>query len=63
MTTPAQHVAEGTALATIGATLAGWLPPLAAAFAILWYLVLLYDRFVSGKDKQGRDQTSGGDGL
>lgn len=27
-------------------TLAGWLPPIAALCAIIWYLVLFYDRFV-----------------
>jgi hypothetical protein len=29
--------------------IAGWLPPIAAALGIIWYCVLLYDRFCGKK--------------
>lgn len=39
-------VAAGT---TVIGTVLGWLPGVAAGFAIVWYCVLLYDRFVKKK--------------
>lgn len=49
---PVQTVMEVGAASTVLASLAGWLPPIAAAFGILWYCVLLYDRFVNKKVKR-----------
>lgn len=35
----------------IVATLMGWLPPIAAALGIVWYLILIYDRLFSRSSK------------
>jgi hypothetical protein len=52
---PVQTVVDVSAASVVLASLAGWLPPIAAMFGILWYCVLLYDRFlkkkVSGESK------------
>jgi TctA family transporter len=37
------------AIASVLGSLVGWLPPIAAALGIIWYLVLLYDRFFNRK--------------
>ncbi len=39
------------AAGTILASLLGWLPPLAAGLAIVWYLFLIYDRIKYGPKK------------
>lgn len=49
---PIQTAGEALAATSIVASIAGWLPPIAAAFGIAWYCVLLYDRFVT-KRKRG----------
>lgn len=36
---------EVLSASTIIASIMGWLPPLAALMGIIWYCVLLYDRF------------------
>jgi TctA family transporter len=38
------------AIASVLGSLVGWLPPIAAALGIIWYCVLIYDRFF-GKRK------------
>ncbi len=40
--------ANGLSLAAIISTLAGWLPPIAALGAIIWYTILIYDRITKG---------------
>lgn len=53
MTDPhnSQHnVFDVGALALMLGSFAGYLPPIAAALGIIWYCVLLYDRFF-GKPK------------
>jgi hypothetical protein len=42
-------VGEVSSVSVILATIAGWLPPLAAFCAICWYGVLFYDRFKKKK--------------
>ncbi len=37
------HVVDAVAAGTVGATLAGWLPPIAAGFAILWYGLQIWE--------------------
>lgn len=32
-------------------SLVGWLPPIAAALGIIWYCILIYDRFFSRPPK------------
>lgn len=39
-----KHAIDWAAAGTILATIAGWLPPVAALFAIIWYSILIYDR-------------------
>jgi hypothetical protein len=40
-----REIADLAACATMVTTYLGFLPPIAAGFAIVWYSVLLYDRF------------------
>lgn len=40
---------EVLSASVIIASLAGWLPPIAALLGIVWYCVLLYDRFLRKK--------------
>lgn len=44
------NVMDAGVIAVVLGSLAGWLPPIAAALGIVWYCVLLYDRFY-GKPK------------
>lgn len=39
----AQHVVEGMSIATVVATLVGWLPPTAAFFSIIWCGIQIYE--------------------
>lgn len=34
---------DGSALAVIGLTFAGWLPDIASGFAILWYALTIFE--------------------
>lgn len=49
MTPEHNPIGEALAVTTVTASILGWLPPIAAALGIAWYLVLLYDRFVKKK--------------
>lgn len=40
---------EAVSATVVVSSLLGYLPPLAAALGIVWYLVLLYDRFLRNK--------------
>lgn len=40
------------ALTLMLGSFAGYLPPIAAALGIIWYCVLLYDRFVHGRKEK-----------
>jgi hypothetical protein len=43
------HVANTITTATVGGTLLGWLPPIAALFAIVWYALQIWEsRTVQG---------------
>lgn len=48
---PLKPIGEAVSIATVIGTIAGWLPPLAALAAILWYGVLFYDRFRPKRDR------------
>lgn len=52
----AQHtpILDGASVAVVMATLAGWLPPIASAFAVVWYMVLIYEWW---QVRQGRAAT------
>jgi hypothetical protein len=50
----AKTVLNVASFAAVVGTVAGWLPPLAALLAIIWYCVLLYDRFI-GKNRLGEN--------
>lgn len=39
-------VYDVASIGLIVGALAGWLPPLAAGMGVIWYSVLLYDRFI-----------------
>ena len=43
---PAKHTLDALSLGTVLGALADALPPVAALLGILWYCVLLYDRFL-----------------
>lgn len=38
------HIFDWAAVGTAVATLAGWLPPVAALLSVIWLLVQLHDR-------------------
>lgn len=42
---PARHALDALSLGTVLGALADALPPIAASLGILWYCVLLFDRF------------------
>jgi len=44
-----KELVDLAACGTILTSYLGFLPPIAAGFAIIWYLVMLYDRFYRGK--------------
>jgi hypothetical protein len=43
-----KELVDLAACGTILTSYLGFLPPIAAGFAIIWYLVMLYDRFYRG---------------
>ena len=47
-----KHVADAAATGTVIGTLATWLPPIAAGFAIVWYLLRMYEWFEFGRFKK-----------
>lgn len=49
--TPVKTFIDWAAAGTIIASLAGWLPSIAAGFAIAWYCILIYDRFLGNAKK------------
>jgi hypothetical protein len=45
-----KELVDLTACGTIVTSYLGFLPPIAAGFAIIWYAVQLYDRFKQRED-------------
>lgn len=39
----AKHVVDGASVGTVLATLAGWLPAIAALFTIVWTVIRIYE--------------------
>lgn len=50
---------DGVSFATVGATILGWAPGIAAVFAAAWYCVLFYDRFFGVKKPSSLDLPQG----
>lgn len=52
-------VGEGVSIAILVGTLAKILPAIAATLSIVWYGVLLYDRFFKRKNEETTDKGRG----
>lgn len=38
-----KHILDGASMATAVAAVTAWLPPIAAALSIVWYLIRIFD--------------------
>lgn len=47
-----KDVIDGISVGTALATLAGWLPVLAALASLIWTLIRIYDRFKKGRSDE-----------